>query len=49
MAKEFLKYSGSEFGNKLLKIINMIFKKGEVPRDFGKIIIKQLYKNSHRS
>ena len=33
---EFLKYGCSEVRNKLLKIMNMIFEKGEVPNDLGK-------------
>ena len=33
---EFLKYGGSEVRNKLLKIMNMIFAKGEAPNDFRK-------------
>ena len=35
----FLKYGGSKIRNKLLKIMNMIFEKGEVPSDFKKISI----------
>ena len=30
------KYGGSEVRNKLLKILNMIFEKGEAPNEFGK-------------
>jgi len=41
---EFLKYAGSEVRNKLLKIMNMIFEKEEVPNDFRKTLIKPLYK-----
>ena len=41
MINEFLKYGGSEVRNKLLKIMNMIFEKGEVPNDFRKTLIKQ--------
>ena len=41
---EFLKYGGSEVRNKLLKIKNMIFEKGEVPNNFRKTLIKPLYK-----
>ena len=36
MVNDFLKYGGSEVKNKLLKIINMIFEKGKVPKDFRK-------------
>ena len=35
--------------NKLLKIINMIFEKGEVPNDFIKTLIKPLYKKGDKS
>ena len=34
VVNEFLKYGGSEARNKLLKIMNMIFEKGEVLRRF---------------
>ena len=44
MVNEFLKYNGSELRNKLLKIMNMIFEKGEVPSDFRITLIKALYK-----
>ena len=44
MVNEFLKYGGSEVRNKLLKIMNMIFEKGEVPNDFRKTLFKPLYK-----
>ena len=37
---EFLKYGGSEVRNKLLKIMNMIFEKEEIPNDFRKTLIK---------
>ena len=40
MVKEFLKYGGSEVRIKLLKIMNMIFEKREVPFDFRKTLIK---------
>ena len=36
---EFLKYGGSEVRNKLLKIMNMIFEKGEVPNNFRNTLI----------
>ena len=39
---EFLKYGCSEVRNKLLKVMNMIFEKGEVPNDFRKTLIKPL-------
>ena len=40
---------GSEVRNKLLKIMNMIFEKGEVPNDFRKTLIKPLYKKGDKS
>ena len=49
MINEFLKYGGSEVRNKLLKIMNMIFEKGEVPNDFRKTLIKPLYKKGDKS
>ena len=48
LVNEFLKYSGSEVRNKLLKIMNMIFGKGEVPNDFRTALIKPLYKISDK-
>ena len=48
MIKEFLKY-GSEVRNKLLKIMNMIFEKGEVPNDFRNTLLKPLYKIGDKS
>ena len=36
VVNEFIKYGGSEVRNKLLKIMNMIFEKGEVPNDLKK-------------
>ena len=36
VVNEFLKYGGSEVRNKLLKIMSVIFEKGEVPNDFTK-------------
>ena len=44
LESEFLKYGGSEVRNKLLKIMNMIFEKGEVTKDFRKTIAKPLHK-----
>ena len=38
-----------EVKNKLLKIINTIFEKGEVPSDFRKILIKLFYKKDDES
>ena len=49
MINEFLKYGGSEVRNKLLKIMNMIFEKGEIPNDFRKPLIKPLYKKGDKS
>ena len=49
MINEFIKYGGSEVRNKLLKIMNMIFQKGEVPNDFRKTLIKTLYKKGDKS
>ena len=49
VVNEFLKYGGSEVRNKLLKIMNMIFEKGEVPNDFRKTLIKPLYKKGDKS
>ena len=49
MVIEFLKYGGSEVKNKLLKIMRMIFEKGEVPSDFRYALIKPLYKNGDKS
>ena len=49
MVNEFLKYGGSEVINKLLKIMNMIFEKGEVPNDRRKTLIKPLYKKGDKS
>ena len=46
---EFLKYRGSEVRNKLLKMMNMIFEKWEVPNDFKKTLIKPLYKKGNNS
>ena len=49
MKNEFLKYGSSEVRNKLLKIMNMIFEKGEAPNDFRKTLIKPLYKKGDKS
>jgi len=49
VVNDFLKYGGSEVRNKLLKIMNMIFEKGEVPNDFRKTLIKPLYKKGDES
>ena len=49
MINEFLKYGGSEVRNKLLKIMNMIFEKGEEPNDFRKTLVKPLYKKDDKS
>ena len=46
---EFLKYGGFEVRNKILKIMNKIFEKGEVPNDFRKTLIKPLYKKGDKS
>ena len=46
---EFLKYGGSEVRNKVLKIMHMIFEKGEVPNDFRKTLIKPQYKKGDKS
>ena len=48
MVNELLKYGGSEVKNKLLKIVNTIFEKGEVPSDFRKTLIKPLYKKGDK-
>ena len=49
MINEFLKYGGSDVRNKLMKIMNMIFEKGEVPNDFRKTLRKPLYKKGDKS
>ena len=49
VANELLKYGGSEVRNKLLKIMNIIFEKGEVPSVFRKILIKPLYKKGDKN
>jgi hypothetical protein len=49
VANEFLKYGVSEVRNKLLKIMNMIFEKGEVSRNFRKTLIKPLNKKGDKS
>ena len=45
---KFLKYGGTEARNKPLKIINLIFEKGEVPNDFRKTLIEPLYKKGNK-
>ena len=45
----FLKYGGAEVRNELLKYMNMIFEKGEVPNDLKKTLIKALYKKGDKS
>ena len=45
VAKDFVKYGGSEIRNKLLKIMNMIFEKGEVLNDFRETLIKPRHKS----
>ena len=49
MVNEFLKYGGSEVRNKLLKITNIIFEKGEVPNGFRKTLIKPLYRKGDKN
>ena len=49
VVNEVLKYGGSDVRNKLLKIVNMIFEKGEVPNYFRKPLIKPLYKKGDKS
>ena len=51
MVNEFLNYSGYDFEarNKLLKIMNIIFEKEEVPNDFRKTLIETPYKNGDKS
>jgi hypothetical protein len=48
VVNKFLKYGGSEVRNKVLKIMNMIFEKGEVPKDFRQPIIKPLYEKGDK-
>ena len=43
LVNEFLKYGGSEIENKLLKVMNILFEKGELPNDFRKTLVKPLY------
>ena len=40
---------GSQVRNKLLKIMNMIFEKGEIPNDFRKTLTKPMYKKGEKS
>jgi hypothetical protein len=49
VVNEFFKYGGSEVRNKLLKIMNMIFQKGEVRSNFRKAFIKPVYKKGDKS
>ena len=49
VVNEFLKYGGSEIRNKLVKIMHMIFKKGEVPNGSMKTLIKPLYKKGDKN
>ena len=49
MVNEFFKYGDSEVRNELLKIISMVFGKGEVPNDFRKTLIKPLFKKGDKS
>jgi hypothetical protein len=48
VVNEFLKYA-LEVENKLLKIMNMIFLKGEVTSDFWSILIKPLCNKGDKS
>ena len=43
VVNESLRYGGYGVRNKLQKIINIIFERGEVPSDFRKTLIKPLY------
>ena len=49
MVNKLLKYGGSEIRNKLLKIMTTIFEKGELPSNFRKTSIKQVYKKGDKS
>jgi hypothetical protein len=40
VVNDFRKYGGYEVRNKLLKILNMIFEKANIPSDFWKTLIK---------
>ena len=46
---DFLKYGGSEIRNKLLKPMNRIFGKVEVPTNLRKTLIESLYKKGDKS
>jgi len=46
---KFFNYCGCEFRYRLLKVMNMIFEKGEVSCGFGKNTMKLLYKKSNKS
>jgi len=41
VVNEFLKYGGSEVSSKFMKIMNLIFEKGQVPSDFRKTLINK--------
>ena len=47
VVNKFFKYGGYKERNKLLKIMNMIFEKGELPSDFRKTLIESLYRKGH--
>ena len=49
MVNEFLKYGICEVRDKLLKIMSMIFEKGEVPSNLRKSLIKPLHKKGDKS
>ena len=46
---KFLKYSACKVRDKLLKIMDKIFEKGEVLSKFRKIFIRPLCKKCHKS
>ena len=46
---EYPKNGGFQIRNKLLKIMNTTFEKGEVPSDFRETLIKPLYKKLDKS
>ena len=49
VVNDYFKNGSYEVRNKLLKIMNMIFEKGEAPSDFRKTLIKPLYKKGGKS
>ena len=49
MINELLKYGGSEVRNKVLKIMNMISEKDDVPSNSRKTLVKPLYKKGDKS